>query len=87
MEPPSVIVPLVVIVPPVSVRPSTDPDVATDVTVPLPMVGLLSIKASPDTAFQSLCTFTSAPDAIPASLDVLADTDVLLDTSVSKSVT
>jgi hypothetical protein len=36
IDPPSVMVPVVVIVPPVSVKPFIDPDVATLVTVPEP---------------------------------------------------
>ena len=42
--PPKVIVPVVVIVPPVSVKPLTVPDVATDVTVPLPVPAPIAVR-------------------------------------------
>lgn len=48
-------------------------DRATDVTVPLVSVGLFRISASPDTAFQSALTFTSAPVAMPSSLVLSAE--------------
>ena len=48
IEPPKVIVPAPVIVPPVNVIPDTVPDVATDVTVPPPAVDVIVIAPEPD---------------------------------------
>ena len=48
IEPPKVMVPELVIVPPVNVIPDTVPDVATDVTVPL-LVAFIVIAPDPET--------------------------------------
>jgi hypothetical protein len=63
IDPPSVMVPVVVIVPPVSVKPFIDPDVATLVTVPVFAVAPVATPSS---------FVLSAEDMLPAASVVAA---------------